>query len=296
MKYLVLDLETQIHQWYGKSAHPNNPGNYIVALGYAVYDSENPDVHSDPQGQYFTSAQDADLNIELPPLDDIDVIAGHNVGFDIAWLWTRYPEYIQPFWERGGRIFDTMYCEYLLSAQTEAFPNLDETAPEYGGTHKVDVVKTYWERGVQSSCIPKDILFNRYLLGNEEGEYGDIANTRFILHGQLQKVKELGMERMVQARMDGLILVVHAMFNGLHVDREKAEEDLYELTVVEEALTEEVTDALASRLPKGVEFKFTSRFCMSALVYGGVLNAKVRVYRKDKNGEYIYEKADSTLR
>ena len=73
-------------------------------------------------------------------------IVGHNVKFDLHYMW-RDPELVK-FFERGGKVWDTMYAEYIVSGHSLKLgkgAGLEDVARSYGGqTPKLDLVKQAW--------------------------------------------------------------------------------------------------------------------------------------------------------
>src|SRR5699024_9436735 len=107
--------------------------------------------------------------------------------------------------------------EFRLSRQTDMFPDLDTTAPKYGGSRKIDAVKLLWEKGKLTSEIDKDLLIE-YLAGPE----GDVANTRHTFWGQYQELQERGMWDTVLMQCDGVLFNAVCMQNGVYVNSQVA--------------------------------------------------------------------------
>lgn len=262
-KVLIIDLETENHKYYGAVASPRHPDNYCVAVG-----TEYDGVIS---GEYFTSKEHSLSKPWLNIPDDVGMIVAHNAAFEMDWFLVQQRPQITAFLARGGRIFCTAYAEYLLSNQQTTYPSLDETAPKYGGTHKVDAVKILWEQGKLTSEIDKDLLFDEYLIGTG----GDIANTRKVFYGQVRLLQERGMWDMALLRMEGLLFNCFAMDAGLHVSTEVA--------YSQKAVLEQTIDGLSStfkayrtEIPDYIEFKNSSDYQMSAWLFGGPIKYKIR--------------------
>lgn len=267
-RIMFIDLETENKSYFGALASPRHPDNYVVAEGRAI-DTQPYD--GPITGTYFTSKEEANSVQWLNIPDDVWLLVAHNAAFEMDWFFVKQREEIMKFLRRGGRIFCTAYAEYLLSNQQTTYPSLDETAPKYGGTQKVDGVKLLWEQGYLTSQIDKDLLFDQYLIGPG----GDIDNTRKTFYGQVAQLQERGMWDMTLLRMEGLLYNTFAMDAGLHVQRDVA----FKLKDEQEARLSELMQGFKEfrmHVPDYVEFKDTSDFHMSAWLYGGVIKYKIK--------------------
>lgn len=255
--YCILDLETENNKYLKRTASPFCHDNYVVAIGWK---------HEGCSGNY--TYYEHRTAIGSPLCSDTMVLVGHNIKFDLLYLWEY--EWLQDFFKRGGMIWDTQYAEYLLSAQhPKSHMNaLNDISEKYGGTKKYDVVKAMWEAGKKTSEIPKDVLID-YLIGNDEYD-GDIGNTEKVYLGQLEKAKKLGMLTSIERRMNGLLATTMMEYNGVYVDMEEAKA---RLEVLEEEYKElqVVLQSYVPALPEGMEFMWTSKHQVSALVFGGAI-------------------------
>ena len=198
-KYLILDLETTAHKMHGRVANCFSDKNRVVLPGLLDYKG----MLSIPSEGYQTSAE-----MQLPDLAQFTVIIGHNIKFDLLYLW-KQPT-LQQFFERGGKVWDTLYAEYLLTGQKVRIgrgAGLDVVAPMYGGTRKIDHVKEAWKKGLDTSDIPVEILAE-YLAG-------DLKNTEILFENQIKKAVEMGSLTMLHERMDFLLAACEAEYNGL---------------------------------------------------------------------------------
>lgn len=273
-KILIVDLETENKPWYGQVASPFNPENYIVAPGWRV-DTVQDDgsiTVGETHFRYFDSVPAADAGgYWFDVLDECTLMVCHNAGFEIKWFLSKYRERFENFIRRGGRVLDTQMAEYLISHQTELYPSLDETAPKYGGTHKIDGVKILWQQGALTSEIDKDLLIE-YLAGPS----GDIDNTAIAFYGQMQKLLAAGMWRMFLERCDSVLAFAYCEWFGLFVNRDVAEKNRLEQEAEIARMTAELHKLLPV-LPEGCEFSWSSRFHVSALVYGGPVRYRHKV-------------------
>ena len=274
-KILITDIETENKPWYGQVASPFNPENYIVAPGWRV-DTVMDDgyvVVGETKHRYFSSSAEADAGADwFDALDECSIMVCHNSMFEQKWFLVKYRDKLEAFLKRGGRIACTALGEYLVSHQQELYPSLDETAPKYGGTHKIDGVKILWQQGKLTSEIDRDLLIE-YLAGPS----GDIDNTGLCYYGQQAKLAEMGMTAMFWERCESQLAFGYCEFFGLHVNKEVAFANLAEQEAEILRLTKELHTLLPPDLPDWIDFNFGSPFHMSALVYGGPVKGRRRV-------------------
>lgn len=296
-KILICDLETENKPWYGNVASPHNPENYIVAPGWrldTVLDDGTVQF-GEVRDRYFASAAEADAGASwFDVIDEASIIVCHNAQFEVKWFLSKHRQKFEDFLRRGGRVLDTALAEYLLSHQQELYPALDEVAPRHGGTHKIDGVKILWQQGKLTSEIDKDLLLE-YL----SGPSGDIDNTARVYYSQLPKLIESGMWRCYLERCDAQVAYAYCEWFGLFVNREVAEKNLAEQQAKIADLRAKLTELLPKDMPEECEFSWSSRFHLSALVYGGPVKYRHKVpydppqfekadfYRVGNTDEYI---------
>ena len=192
--YMILDLETQNHPYFGAVASPRHPENYVVLNGWRI--DEIVDGSVVPGGiAYYKGTGPGERWLMIP--DNVVMLVCHNAPFELDWMLAQQRDEIVRFLKRGGRVFCTAYAEYLLSHQQTTYPRLEETAMAYGGTAKVDGIKIQWEQGKLTSQIdPEELL--RYLIDPVEG---DVANTALVFYSQMQKLMQNRMWAMALERM-----------------------------------------------------------------------------------------------
>ena len=283
MTYMTFDLETQTHKYLKRKASCWHPDNYIVAGGWKV--------QGDTECSYeYIKPGDKKFQLKIPK--HVTVLVGFNIKFDLLWQWDN-PELVA-FFKRGGRVWDCQYVEYLLGAQEMKYQycNLNETAPRYGGTEKIDEVKILWDAGVQTSDINKDLIID-YLVGTveEARNGGDIGNTEKIFLGQLRRVQKAGMGTAIRSRMDGLCATTEMEWNGLKIDIEEFKAQFTKLTAERRVARAELV-TFVPELPPELKFSWASRTHKSCLIYGGVVKyAKRGNYPDKETGELARLKA-----
>ena len=286
MTFCVIDLETEVNEWYGNNSSPHNPDNWIVAAGWCI---DNQDI----QSEYFPTKELAlSSNWLERALEGQKYLVCHNVTFEIQWLRKFYPETLDNFFKRGGKVLCTQYMEFLLSHQQEMYPRLEDCSLKYGGTMKIDEVKLLWEAGYKTSEIDQTLLM-KYLA---DPVVGDVANTRRVCFSQIPLLQQQGMWEMVQIRMDSLLFNAYATYFGLYVDLEVAKKNQAEQEARILEIKESILKLLPDDLPSELEFSFTSPYHMSAFLFGGTVQYKAKVQYDPPKFEkiecYLIEKPD----
>lgn len=290
MRCLVLDMETECLPWYGSVASPYNPENYCVMDAYESFELRNPSEVSERVERRFDSVEDFKARWTVP-FDEIDILVAHNAAYEMSWLLEHDYDNFLAFLKRGGRVFCTAYAHYLLSNQQDLYPALNDIAPLYGGTPKVDAVKAMWQAGALTSEIDKDLL-SEYL----SGPCGDIANTTKVFLGVWGQLKERGMLKMALVRMEGLLYSSFCMHNGLYVDMVVANKHKRDNEINLAELREQSFNLLPGDMPQEAREQFRgTRYQLSALIFGGAMKYETQVPRTDANGSPIYVKVEAPL-
>ncbi len=219
--YTIVDLETENHEYYGMVAPPFCPDNYIVEVGWKNNQGPVESMRFDNRNQQKESTWFDYAFDNGKPDSYCHVLVAHNATYELHWFMHDYMDGLMQFLKNGGKIWCTLYAEYLLSQQQDLYPDLNTTAPKYGGTPKVDEFKLLWEQGVLTSEIDPDLL-HEYLCS----DHGDVINTEKIFLGQWEEAQKRGMLTMIQQRMNALLFNAFCTFFGMHIDMEVAEKNL----------------------------------------------------------------------
>lgn len=267
MRYCVFDLETTVEESYKRTANPFDKRNKIIVAAKKYNDNY--------ESQYNVDG----IKVELD-YDRFDVLIGQNIKFDLLYIWDdpKLHEWIA----KGGKIFDTMLAEYLLTAQQSLFTSLDKLALKYGGTLKDDIIKEYYSAGFGADKIdPKYLLpYAKY----------DALNTELVAMSQLRQLKKDDLIGLTKGYMDHLLAIIEMEYNGMYLEPDgKVQEmrELYELKV--EAKRRQLIGLTQHLWPKSAEdFNPNSVTHLKAVLYGAPLKVKVRVPTKDKDGNIIH--------
>jgi len=286
--FLTYDLETSYGKSNGRVGNRWDAEFGLCSVGYKYGKGSYGDIYTvDDNGGIRRGRRPID-GLPFPSLDGISLLVGHNIKFDLLWYWD-HPDFIA-FLKRGGKVWDTMYAEYLLSGQFFTMSghgnmaiNLKTCAIRRGLTsQKLDIVKALWDDGVRTEDIDENILL--------EYQKYDVLTTEELFLAQIKQAREQGMVTQIQQRMEGLLATTEMEFNGMYIDQAIAkvqQEELQEqIKILESNLLQYIPE-----LPSGCEFKWTSWRNVSALIFGGEIkytgienslkDGQVQYYQKD---------------
>jgi len=270
MDYLTFDVETTYGKTYGRVGNIWDPDFGLCSIGgkygsgkYIDFYTVSPDAAGVRLGKNpFTS------ELPFPSLEGISLLVGHNIKFDLLWYW-QHPEF-QKFFKRGGKVWDTMYAEYLLSGQLynmHAQPayavNLKVTAKRRNcNFEKQDIVKALWDSGMRTEDINEAVLL--------EYQKYDVLTTEEIFKQQVKQAREQQQMPCIQQAMEGLLSFTEMEFNGIHIDWDTA---MLQMKDLEDKIVElkQELDQHVPELPSVCEFKWTSWRHLSALLFGGYI-------------------------
>jgi hypothetical protein len=284
----VFDTETTYGEYLGRAGSPFSEGETgLCAAGFlfpGAYKSHYLVSRSADGIKRGVQKGSQEWLDSFPDLEDVDVLVGHNIKFDLLWYW-RHPR-LEAFLKRGGRVWCTLYAEYLLSGQFYSLdqlphlvPSMENVAKRRGCTHKLDVVAALWDKGVRTEDIQEQILMD-YLKG-------DCQTTSEIYEQQIAQAKRQNQLHMIHFRMDGLIATTEMEYNGLCIDLDEAEKRLAELEIEVEEKRQGL-DKYVPELPAALAFNWNSNAHLSALIFGGEIKYKDDAVKVNEDGSLQY--------
>ena len=127
---------------------PYEPTNKLVMVG-CLTDTGNEYLYNmDMDGEAYVGVQEL--------LDQATILIGHNIAYDLMWLWECGFKY-------EGPVFDTMLTEYILQRGIKEPLHLKDCALRYDlDTKKEDTLKEYFAKGYATDEIPRHEL-SQYL-------------------------------------------------------------------------------------------------------------------------------------
>jgi len=137
---LTLDVENTVTKRDGKMyLDPFEPDNRLVMVGCLT-----------DAGEEYLYRDNFDGVQAL--LDQATILIGHNIAYDLMWLWECGFKY-------DGPVFDTMLAEYVVQRGQKQPLSLEACANRYElDTKKQDTLKEYFKQGVGVDEIPPEEL------------------------------------------------------------------------------------------------------------------------------------------
>lgn len=274
---MIVDLEVENFEYYGNVASPYCPDNYVVESAYRI------DTVDDAGQLHMGDVFSIRFNSKTEFLEDnagphrwfsipehCTMIVAHNSSFEVSWFLSYQRKHFEDFLKRGGRVYCTQHGQYIASDFQEMYPGLDETAPKWGGQHKVDGVKILWEQGKRTSEIDPYLLHD-YLVN------GDVPNTGLCFYGQCALFAQRNQMQYVYERMEAALAWSYCQWFGLFVNMPIARKNQEEQEQRIREIKQELQQYIPKDLPETLDFNFGSDFHMSALVYGGPIKYRKKV-------------------
>lgn len=245
MSILFIDVETSTFN----KGHPFDPRNFLVSYAYA---SDN----CEPVFKYYTDADFISCLREL--FTTHRIIVNFQLKFDLHWCSNVGIEVADQ------KIWDCQLAEFILSGQTLIMDSLNEACERYGLPTKKDVIKEYWDAGISTEDIPRDVL--------EEYNKWDVYITRLLYYTQQQLLSEK-QKRLVELEGEDLKALAAAEMAGIKFDTANAKRYAEESKDVLRGLYNELHGFLPTGIPEGY-FNWDSGDHLSAFLYGGTIEFK----------------------
>lgn len=267
----TLDLETTT--W--NKGNPYDTRNFIVTVQTKRQD-EPTECRFYDEPDWKTKTREFLANTSL--------LVGHAIKFDLAWC--RNAELSPP---PSCRIWDCQLAEFILSGQTNSFASLNSLCDLYGIARKEEAVAQYWENGVNTHEIPRDVLRS----------YGthDVDQTYLVYLAQ-QRDERMTPEirKLILLCGADLLVLMEMEHNGMLYDKEGSVEKAKEL----EKEIEEYNNELYGYA--GCRFNIDSGDQLSCFLYGGSWDEDVylpvtKVYKSGpkKGQEYVRNEYQNTI-
>jgi DNA polymerase I-like protein with 3'-5' exonuclease and polymerase domains len=256
--YIVLDLETTNHTTYGRLANPLEDSNYIVAAGLKIGNLPPIAIYNN-----ILSTRERMIEIISYYLEDKDLIIGHNLKFDLLYLWGC--EVFQKWLRNGGKVWDTSLAEYFLTGQVSQYSKLRTLAAgKYKQPERTKHIERYFDNNVTTDRIPKDLVCFDVL--------EDVIDTEAIYLAQYKAAELKKMVPFIETHMRHLLATIEMEFNGLHVDENIAFNKMQDLTEEVFPLKISILEIAEKYWPKSeLEFKIDSSNHISCLLFGGTI-------------------------
>jgi DNA polymerase I-like protein with 3'-5' exonuclease and polymerase domains len=243
MTYLVFDTETST----SNKGNPFDQTNKLCYIGLRqnkvnyLYDIDYSDKPSN-----VTEVQEQLKNSLL--------LVAFNAKFDLHWI----RKYGLTF--SHCRIWDCQLVHFILTGQKDSYPSLNGVAAHYGLGTKLDIVADqYWDLGINTPDIPRDIL--------EEYLIGDLELTEQVYLKQVEELERRPeLKRLISLHNQDLLVLEEMEYNGLLYDSKKADELA---TKLEEQIKQ--LDDVFYEYHQCPGFNSNSTDHLSSFLYGGTI-------------------------
>lgn len=229
MQTIVLDIETT-YTLFGKKKNPSPflSTNKLVSVGYIVVGEQPIKDYLIFSHSEYEDRGEAKAKLQAV-LDKTDLIIGHNLKFDMTWLYETGFSY-------SGKFYDTMICEYVYAKGLKTALSLAESCKRYDLTAKTDTLSNYFDNNVNTDMIPL----------SELTAYGmnDIEITLELYNKQRQRALDepdcAYMQKAINLMNNTLAAIIDIERAGIHID-------MIELSKVEKEYRDEMA-AIKDRL------------------------------------------------
>lgn len=263
---MIVAIDTEITTY--NTGHVFDPRNSLVCFSYAIDGG-------DSGAMYWNEPNAKQVLQQL--LHEATTIVFFNGKFDLQWLVKEGLSY------NPVKVWDCQLAEFLISHQTNKFPSLNDTCIKYNLPIKPDKVKEYWDKGVNTDQIPKDILF-------EYAEHDAQSTLAVYLKQQESMTKK--QKTLCKLQCQDLSILREMEFNGLAFNEALCMQRAQEL---DEQISN-LNNELSSTYPD-IPINFNSNDHLSAFLYGGTIVETVKevsgFYKTGKRaGEVKYTNKD----
>jgi len=208
MHKLLLDIEVTVQYRDGRTdPSPYNPLNSLISLGYQVVGGEKGYLFFHPN---YASPAEIAANVKKVQdlLDNSSLVIGHNLKFDMSWLFETGFRY-------EGKFHDTMIFEYIACKGLKHPVNLEFTAKRYGLSEKKDILKEWIKEKKPLEDMPRDMWV----------EYGeqDIITTYDVYQHQCKRMEYeqdiKTMSKVITLSNEALACLIDIERAGIQIDQ-----------------------------------------------------------------------------
>ncbi len=290
MNVLSFDTETNISEGiHGPSFRC--PENDIYTFIWATHPDGVKVVHN-PKG--FNRTPPKELQDEIVKAD---VIIGHNLGFDLAYIWPHIKDFIL----RGGQVWDTQEAEYCLTGQQHTTSSLAELQlKRLGEKEKPSRISKLYKKGIGADKIVQAANRCRRLFALYEYYCKTDGSTPLkIFKSQYIQAKKEGMLEYIKMRNDYLLAQINMTCTGVLIDIPKCEYLLRGYNIQHIEYLKKARDCLSVvwKDPRLPDFNVNSPDHKSAVLFGGRIKIKESVQNGFyKNGKPKYKNMETYVR
>ena len=201
---VTLDVENTVTERDGKMhLDPFEPNNSLTMVG--ILTDQDVEMHFTFDHKEATG-KDYSERVQWF-LDQATVLIGHNIAYDLVWLWESGFKY-------DGPVFDTMLAEYVLQRGIKLPLSLEQCAERYNlETKKQGTLKEYFKAGYSTRDIPIDEL-KKYLSADLHATQ-QLANK---INVKLNSIENSGLINTVNLTNELSVCLAKIYQRGMSVD------------------------------------------------------------------------------
>ena len=244
----VFDVETsfQITDEGNLDPSSKNPDNFLVSIGI------------NDEYVFFKHREYKDVPDRKKVQDILDktkLLVGHNIKFDLLWLWETGFKY-------DGRVYDTMIGEYVMNKGIGRSLKLKDCCAYRGVIQKSDLTEQYIKDKVSFENIPIRIV----------EEYGrlDVKATRSLYQAQMLQLKKPQHKHLIntlKTMCRFLVVLAKIEDNGIYIDMNTLDNLQQEFENEHDKLRVEIDEIIYNRMGD-TKINPASTEQLSWLVYG----------------------------
>ena len=230
----TLDVETTFQKDASRRSDPTpfHHDNYLVSVQYNTCSDNTPKFVWFNHDEKVTDAKMSHSQVQSV-LDKTNLLVGHNIKFDLVWLWESGFKY-------NKRVYDTMIGEYLLLRGQKWGVSLEESCKRRKVTQKkADLVTDYLAKGIGFNKMPPDVV--------EEYGCADILATRELYDSHMDlfsKPANKDMEKQLKLMNSFLYILAIIERNGIKINSQQLAKVKYDYEVEKKSLESKMEEIM----------------------------------------------------
>lgn len=287
MKVCILDTETSQYRCNDR-VYAHDPRQRLTAVGYMIVDTSNINTQTKVELAYEKDGN-VDLSALIEDLKDTDILACHNIQFDLAFLIrdTR----IKRLLGEKLKVMCTMHNEYILSGHVDQYVSLQKAAKKYGIEGKHDAVSALFKQGKHSHEIESSMLL-KYL---EQ----DVRITAHVFAEQWKQMKKQNILKYVLYETQALMATTIMAHNGMYLNQPRLDKYKDQVTIELEELRKTIQIEIGQL--NGMDdhaaslINVNSPSQLLAILYGGEWKTTERRALVDADGNLVKYKTGAKV-
>ena len=260
----TLDVETTFQKNASRRSDPTpfHHDNYLVSVQYNTCSDNTPKFVWFNHDEKVPDAKMSHSQIQ-DVLDKTTLLVGHNIKFDLVWLWESGFKY-------NKRVYDTMIGEYLLLRGQKWGVSLAESCKRRRVSQKKDdLVTDYLAKGIGFNKMPPKIV--------EEYGCADIVSTKELYDSQIELFKKpANYEMSKQLKLMNSFLYILAIIerNGIKINLQQLAKVKHDYEIEKKSLESKMEEIMYEVMGH-TRVNFASPEQLSQMIYSRkVINKK----------------------